>query len=380
MANEEHLAILRQGAEVWNAWREANRGIRPDLSQADLRDADLGQTDLREADLGGADLGGADLGGADLGGADLNWANLSRANLSGTLLIRAILSGAILKWAILSDAKLNQADLSGADLSGTDLSGANLSGANLSGANLNWAILNWADLSEAILSEAILSRTLFTSVDLRSTIGLNTVRHQGPSSVGVDTLYLSEGHIPETFLRGCGVPASLIEYIPSLIGALQPIQYYSCFISYSNANDEFARRLHGRMQQAGLRVWFAPHDLKGGRKTYDQIDEAILVYDKLILVLSEASTASGWVETEIRRARKKERDRQTSVLFPIRLMAFDALQDWSLPDPDTGHDIAVDIRRYFIPDFTDWKDHDAFEVAFANLLGALKAATAKGVL
>jgi hypothetical protein len=30
MANEEHLAILRQGVAVWNAWREANPDIQPD--------------------------------------------------------------------------------------------------------------------------------------------------------------------------------------------------------------------------------------------------------------------------------------------------------------------------------------------------------------
>jgi hypothetical protein len=36
MANEEHLARLRQGVEAWNQWRAANPGIRPDLSEAHL--------------------------------------------------------------------------------------------------------------------------------------------------------------------------------------------------------------------------------------------------------------------------------------------------------------------------------------------------------
>jgi hypothetical protein len=30
MANAEHLAILRQGVDVWSKWREANPDIQPD--------------------------------------------------------------------------------------------------------------------------------------------------------------------------------------------------------------------------------------------------------------------------------------------------------------------------------------------------------------
>ena len=41
MANEEHLKILKQGAEAWNQWREKNPEITPDLSKADLIEADL---------------------------------------------------------------------------------------------------------------------------------------------------------------------------------------------------------------------------------------------------------------------------------------------------------------------------------------------------
>ncbi len=43
MANEEHVAPLRQGVNVWNAWREKEPSIRPDLSGANLTEANLGQ-------------------------------------------------------------------------------------------------------------------------------------------------------------------------------------------------------------------------------------------------------------------------------------------------------------------------------------------------
>jgi hypothetical protein len=71
MANEEHLALLRQGVKTWNEWREKNPDIRPDLSRADLAGADLHLADLHEANLRGANLRGANLRGANLRGADL---------------------------------------------------------------------------------------------------------------------------------------------------------------------------------------------------------------------------------------------------------------------------------------------------------------------
>jgi uncharacterized protein YjbI with pentapeptide repeats len=57
MANEEHLARLREGVETWGQWRKSNPDIQPDLRHADLAGADLKYVDLRHADLTGARLG-----------------------------------------------------------------------------------------------------------------------------------------------------------------------------------------------------------------------------------------------------------------------------------------------------------------------------------
>ena len=56
MANEEHLARLKQGVAAWNQWRDENRGIQPDLGKADLSGAYLSGVHLREAILSGARL------------------------------------------------------------------------------------------------------------------------------------------------------------------------------------------------------------------------------------------------------------------------------------------------------------------------------------
>src|SRR6266511_2874797 len=339
LANQKHLRMLQRGAHNWNAWRKANRSVQPDL-----RDADLSNAHLRDADLSNADLNHAKLIGANLVSGHLNNGHLSNADL---------------RDADLRDADLRDADLRHADLRDADLRGADVSNAHLSGTNFH---------------EAIIETTTFATTKLSTAHNLETVRHYGPSSIDTHTLVHSEGKIPEVFLRGCGVPESMIEYLPSLLGAMQPIQFYSCFISYSTQNDDFARRLHGRMQQERLRVWFAPEDMKAGAKIHEQIDQAIRMYDKLVLVLSEQSIQSEWVMTEIRKARKAELQDKRRKLFPIRLVDFEVFQTWECHDSMTGADLAEEVRQYFIPDFTDWKNHDAFEETFAKLLRDLKAA------
>ena len=66
--------------------------------------------------------------------------------------------------------------------------------------------------------------------------------------------------------------------------------------------------------------------MRGGRLHDEQIDEAIRVYDKLLLVVSEASMTSGWVRREIRKARQDEATKKRRKLFPIRLVSIDAME------------------------------------------------------
>ncbi|MDQ3821567.1 MAG: toll/interleukin-1 receptor domain-containing protein, partial [Acidobacteriota bacterium] len=180
--------------------------------------------------------------------------------------------------------------------------------------------------------------------------------------------------IPYVFLRGCGVPDTFITFLKSHVGAEQAIQFYSCFISYSHEDEEFARRLCSRMRDAHLRVWFAPEDIEGGKKLHEQIYNAIQVHDRLLLILSKASLQSEWVKTEIRKARKIEIAENRRKMFPIRLVDIETIREWECFDADSGKDLAIEVREFFLPDFSNWKNHDAFEASFEKLLKDLRAA------
>lgn len=363
MANKQHLKILRLGTDAWNQWRKENQRIEPDLREASLDGINLRRANLRSVNLNWAHLQEADLRGADF---------------SRSTALSALLNNAKLQKAKIQVANFGQVNLSGADLFGAEFCTISLRAANLSDADFGDAHFSDVDFRGAFLRRANFTGATaaacsFTECDLSEVSGLESMTHITPSSVGVDTIYRSKGRIPESFLRGCGVPENLIAYIPSLVNSEDGIQFYSCFISYSGKDEEFAKRLHGKMRDAHLRVWFAPEDIQGGKKLHEQIEAAIYVFDKLLIVLSKASLKSQWVMTELRKARKAERQSRKRKLFPVRLVDMKTLKSWECIDPDTGEDLALEVRRYFIPDFSNWKDHDSFETAFTRLLKDLRA-------
>jgi len=367
MPNPEHVKLVLQ-RENWTRWRRQNSEIRPDLSGIDLAGVDLS----------GADLTGVDFSGTNASGAILSRANLSRARLVGSNLrsanlINADLNGADLSRAglFVGGADLREANLRGANLREANLRDARLIQADLGGADLTRANLSGADLRNVGLSKAILSQTVLADSDLRDATGLWDCVFRGPCVLDHRTIQKS-GRLPLPFLRGCGLPDRLIEYLPSLL--TEAIQFFSCFMSYSTKDQEFADRLYADLQERGVRCWFAPHDIQGGRKLHEQIGEAIRIYDKLLLILSDASMSSKWVKTEIANARAREEQQGRQMLFPIALVPFERIRSWKLFDADTGIDSAREIREYFIPDFSNWEDPTSYRKVFDGLLRDLTAA------
>jgi len=408
MAEQEQVERLTCSIKEWNQWRQHYPDLHPDLSNTnfsgtDLNEANLSRTNLTnanlhrailhsvdfsnanlsEANLSKADLYEANLHGAilhsvDLSNADLSEANLSEANLSRAFLRFADLTEAFLRFADLSEAflsraslvdtNLSNADFSNADLNKADLSNADLTEVNLSRANLSGANLSYTNLSSTNFTNILFSRTIFAWTDLSRVRGLNTARHGGPSSLDINSVILPHDEYTRThFLRGVGFTEAQIEYLPSLLTP-RITQYYSLFISYAHQDEIMVKRLYTDLRKNNVLCWFAPEDMKIGDNIRHRIDESIHRHDKLLLVLSEHSVASQWVEHEVETALSKEYEGKPNVLFPIRL-------DNAVMKSTTGWASHIRLTRH-IGDFTNWQDDAAYYDVFTTLLRHLKVTDA----
>ncbi len=363
--------LLRSDVAAWNAWREAQPN-RVGLRGADLTRANLAGANLRDVDLTRARLTGAILRGANLYGAVLRKAHLTGADLGGAVLTAANLRRAILRRAVLSSCDLTGADLSMTDLRSTDLRHANLSradvrgaraaNADLSGANLVRADLLGTHLWGARFAGTLLSETVFADTDLSSAAGLDSCVHRGPSIVDHRTLDRSGG-LPVVFLRGCGLPETLIRH------SRRP-EFYSCFISYSHQDSEFAARLHDGLQARGVRCWLDVHNVLPGDNVYDEVDRGIRLWDKVLLCCSQASLTSWWVDNEITTAFQKEqrlrreRGQPVYALIPLNLDGY--LFEWEGAKQ-------AQLTARLAQDFRDWRHDGPFERALEKVLRALRA-------
>jgi uncharacterized protein YjbI with pentapeptide repeats len=394
MANRQQVEIIKRGTDAWNGWREQHPGESIDLSDATLSDfppaasptaADFtgalrarplpsdaypAVPDLSRTGLTGSGLTVSHLSGIDLSGANLSGVNLSGADLSGACLPLADLSGACLIGTNLLGANLTRANLLGVDLTAADLTAAILKDASLMEARLMRANITNAYLIRTDFTRAILGRTIFGDVNLSSTTGLESAFHIGRSVISINTIYLSKGEIPEGFLRGAGVPEGFMDYMPSLTE--QPIQFYSCFISYSHKDKAFARRLHDALQGRGIRCWLDEKQLLPGHDIADEVDRGIRLWDKVLLCCSESALKeSWWVDKEINKALvkeqelQKERGRKVFALIPLNLDGY-LFRGW-----DDGK--ATIVKARLAADFKGWEhDNAKFDEQFERVVKALQ--------
>ena len=362
------------GVCSWNVWRRENpKAVQPildgDLSEADLQGVNLsngclGGINLRGANLFGADLSGASLFHADLSGADLRTAKLDGANFTDASLCGANLAGTELHEAKFHDTDLSGAKLCGAGLLGTEFIDANVNATNFIGATFGRTILSRLDLGPAFDS-------------------LTSSRHAGPSTIGTDTLAISKGRIPEAFLRGCGLSDWEIEAAKLYDSSLTiersaeiadkvhwlrhkgPAQVGPIFISYSHTDNDFVDRLGREFDEMGVRYWRDTKDATSGR-----IDDVLMLGIQrtrtTLVVLSEASVRSGWVQFEIGKAIEQGLVGDNYKLCPVMLDKY-----W-IDAPQLNEMVRNQLKQYLILDFADWRRGCKFKDKFVRLSKGLR--------
>ncbi len=208
MANEEHVKLLLEGVEAWNAWREEHPEIRPELEYEDL----------------------------------------SGKVLSGVRLDGALLDGVGFEFARLDGARLDGASLVIASLHNTDLDGT-----NFGGAHLGFTAIGDTDLSQSQGLETVNHigpSSIATSTLERTAAGL-----------AKDSSRRAE---IEAFLRDAGVSESYLQIFQRSVE--QPPEFYSCFISYSHEDKRFARRIYEDLKAGGIRCYLDEVELRIGDK------------------------------------------------------------------------------------------------------------------
>lgn len=348
--NRQEIQKLLHRHQMWLADR--NTGERLNLRGASLTDIDLSMIDLTGAYLSRTDLTGANLYATNLYGVDFTESVLVEADLTGT-------------------------NLCASDFIGADLSNANLSAADLRQVNFFWATLDNANLTRANLyctsfiktifkntnfDSAILGQTVFSDVDLLQLEGLDNCLHRSRSYVDANILLRSGDILPQEFLRGIGLTEDFIKYLPSLSEITA--QYYSCFILYSIEDKLFAQKLHKDLQNEGVRCWLTPDNKKTEDKVKDLINEVNTEEDKLLVILSNNSIDNKWMITEIENLLAEERQRNQSILMPLKING-----DLTSEDKLRFHKI---LSEKHISDFTNWEKPVEYFNAFNELLENLK--------
>lgn len=346
-------------------------GYRPPASAGELLDRyAAGERDFPFASLERADLSDRSLSGVKLQNAECGEASFFRADLSG---------------ARLYQTELCRADLRGTNLSGGNLSGAKLHGADLTGANLSGANLFRADLIEVIENDTnwtgcSFHLTALIGVRLVGAIGLDGIRHQGPSTIDHRTLSQSSA-LPAALLRGTGLAdwqiqeANLLQpdltpheitdilYRVSELRGAQPLQVRPIFISYSHGDTAFVDHLEAELNGVGIRFWRDIHHLDAGPME-EQIHRAL--DDRVALVvLSRASTQSDWVQHEVRHARELAKRQKRYTICPIALD--DSWKTCAWPARRREQ-----IMEFNVLDFSGWDDRKRMSEMFVRLERGLR--------
>jgi hypothetical protein len=304
----------------------------------------LDAADLRDALVDGCNLRGASLESVQASGSSFTRADLTLAQLRGSDFRSANLSEALLTDANLCGANFERAALDDADLIGAELAGASFRSAGLRGANLRDAHLDGADFSDARFAFTVLAAS-----DLSRARGLESVIHEGPSTVGIDAFLLSRGEIADAFLSGIGLSPLTIEYLKAVAAAEEGMLVGDAlFLLFSDADRARARRIRAYLRMHRHQAWYWQQlgELTGQHNP--GLKHRVRFHDRLIVLCSAACANDRGIDEPLARALDLEKVERRRIVFAVRL------ED----SPASTSTLDLELADRFVADFrgADWDD------------------------
>ncbi|HMQ80217.1 MAG TPA: TIR domain-containing protein [Ignavibacteria bacterium] len=355
------LTLLKEGAKTWNKWRKENLDVKIDLRNETFKKSDFSKMQLDNIDFTDSLILDSDFTSSKLTNVSFKDSYIENCNFSNALIKNSNFKLSHLVSSKFIFSNINNCIFDETFINETIFDNTELLESDLSNSLISFTIFNSTDLAKSNFLKSQFSYNIFADIDLSQVTGLETVIHAAPSTIGIDTLLNSEGNIDVKFLSGAGIPENIISNFKSIFG--NSYQFYSCFISYNEKDGKFAKKIYDNLTNAGIRCWFAPENLKAGDPIVTRIQEAMNQYDKLILILSENSVSSKWVQNEIEFGLLKEKRTNTSFLFPIVL-------DKSINDSSSFVIQEMLSKRVYI-DFSDWKNENLFKNSLSKLIRSL---------
>lgn len=124
------------------------------------------------------------------------------------------------------------------------------------------------------------------------------------------------------------------------------------FISHSSKDKFFVRNLAEKLVSEGVKVWIDEAEIKVGDSLLQKISEGIKDSDYLVIVLSQSSVNSNWVQKELQMAMTKEM-MGNRIILPILIESCE---------------IPIFLNDKLYADFTH---PDKFKNSFRQLLSAI---------
>jgi L-histidine Nalpha-methyltransferase len=129
------------------------------------------------------------------------------------------------------------------------------------------------------------------------------------------------------------------------------------FVSYSHADRDFVQRLRQELVSHGIHAWTDFTDTDPDTKLFEQIEQAIRVADRVLLVFSDSSKDREWVRAEVKLAFRNLPPAERPKLCVLLLTSARTVRAWECLD-EQGTNLGAKLLEFPLEDFQDWKEWD----------------------